>query len=644
MSKYIYAVETGLSCYNPTTEVLTENGWKPISDIITSDKICTLNVENDRIEFQFPTRLFKYDYEGKMYRLRTKRVDLLVTPNHKLLYSHCDFRKPPTFILKEAEQLIGKSKRFKKNGIWIGEEREYFILPRVKIKHGSRHYSGSRLKKEKKLSIEPWLKFFGFWIAEGWTTGGKNGDYSVCVCNNDLNILKEIKSILENFGYNVFEGKNNVLRVRDFQLYHYLKKFGQSGDKFVPSEVKSLSKELLSIFFEYYIKGDGHVYGRGGKGLSATTTSVNLRDDLQEIALKLGLSAYYKLHNKKGTIFSSPGGYRKKYKQTADSWVIYFLRKNIHTVLPSLIKKWGYTEAWVNYSGLVYCVEVPNHVIYVRRNGIPVWCGNSDPGMNWQIREMDKRQIVSFSDAHSPGKLGREATIFQIKNAKLKMQNDNSKFKITYNDVVGAIKGEGDWEIGYTVEFYPEEGKYHWTGHRICGVRQSPEETEKLGRTCPVCGKGLTIGVMHRVQQLSAAGRKLKIENSKLKIDENGVRWVYNNGRPGYVSLVPLMEILAEAMRAGVSSQIVINEYNKLTDAFNGEFRVLLEVSLEEIGRISGRRVAEGIDRVRRGEIVVEPGYDGVFGTVKIWRKTAGDLERRKNAVGKEQKQMNLFQ
>jgi len=112
----IHAVETGMSCYDEETEVLTNHGWKKISKADYDDEICTLNLERDLIEFQKPLKIFNYDYRGKMYRLKTKRVDLFVTPNHNLLCSHCDFRKKPIFSLKEARFLFNKSKRFKKNG------------------------------------------------------------------------------------------------------------------------------------------------------------------------------------------------------------------------------------------------------------------------------------------------------------------------------------------------------------------------------------------------------------------------------------------------------------------------------------------------------------------------------------------------
>ncbi|OGV89804.1 hypothetical protein A2Z41_03430 [Microgenomates group bacterium RBG_19FT_COMBO_39_10] len=227
---------------------------------------------------------------------------------------------------------------------------------------------------------------------------------------------------------------------------------------------------------------------------------------------------------------------------------------------------------------------------------------SSNPAMNWRIEELDSLSIVSFSDAHSLQKLGREATVFKIAN-----QN------FSYQDIKKAIEKQ---EIAYTIEFYPEEGKYHYTGHRNCQIKQSPEETKKVGWTCPVCGKPLTIGVMHRVEKL--ATRPINYQPPD---------------RPPYKMLVPLMEILSEALKSGVSSQKVETEYNRLIERFESEFNVLLKIDPLEIAKVSGEKITQGIKKVREGDIVVDPGYDGVFGTVKIW----GEKE------AEEKKQMSLF-
>jgi len=257
------------------------------------------------------------------------------------------------------------------------------------------------------------------------------------------------------------------------------------------------------------------------------------------------------------------------------------------------------------FDSLEECFGDMSKYIYAIETGL-----SSSPDMNWRIKELDNRSILSFSDAHSPEKLGREATIFEIEDMKA----------LTYFDIKKAIQEQS---IVSTIEFYPEEGKYHYTGHRNCGVRQSPNETKKLGTTCSVCGKQLTIGVMHRVEQLASRPIDFKFSN-----------------RPPYKMFVPLMEILSESFQVGVSTQKVHNEYNNLIKVFGSEFNVLIRTKPEEIAEISGEKVAEGIRKVREGDLVIEPGYDGVFGKVKIWNQE--DKEGKENLKDKD-KQMSLF-
>ncbi|MBI4059209.1 DNA helicase UvrD [Candidatus Microgenomates bacterium] len=256
---------------------------------------------------------------------------------------------------------------------------------------------------------------------------------------------------------------------------------------------------------------------------------------------------------------------------------------------------------------------------------------SSDPAMNWRVQDLDNRSILSFSDAHSPAKLLREATVFELE-------------ELSYGNIYQAIRLSGSLALGpeeknpnslmpqqpksrilYTLEFYPEEGKYHYTGHRNCGVKQTPEETKKTGVICPKCHRPLTVGVMQRVQDLarefsSPQGQAPLMSNVQFPMDEYGVRWMKSQeSRLPYVMMVPLLEIISEALNSTVSSQKVLNEYKKLTDVCENESTVLLRTRGEEIERVSGRKISEGIEKVRRGDIFVDPGFDGEFGKVKIW-------------------------
>lgn len=273
---------------------------------------------------------------------------------------------------------------------------------------------------------------------------------------------------------------------------------------------------------------------------------------------------------------------------------------------------------------------------------------SSSPAMNWRISELEKRSIVSFSDAHSGPKLGREATVFQfrhqpshtseVEESLAKPGRDTSEVNFTYDDVYWAIaerffgRNEGNLSIAYTIEFYPEEGKYHYTGHRSCGVSQPPEETRERGTTCHVCGKPLTVGVMHRVEELAS-----KPVAPAKKTNKTGVVGYFHPSdptRPPFVMLVPLLEILSEVHQSGVGTLTVVNEYNKLVSQFGSEFAVLLQVSIPKLERFGNPRLAEAIGKVRTGKISITPGHDGVFGTVKLWSE---------DAQGERKKQMSLF-
>ncbi len=233
------------------------------------------------------------------------------------------------------------------------------------------------------------------------------------------------------------------------------------------------------------------------------------------------------------------------------------------------------------YDSLNECFEDLTEYIYGIETGL-----SSDPAMNWRIKELDNKSILSFSDAHSLPNLGRESTIF------------SQDLSLGYEGLFDAIKNV---KVVGTLEFYPEQGKYHYTGHRNCNVKYTPEDTKAKGTICPVCKRGLTVGVMERVEAL--ADREV------------------GEDRPGYRMLVPLHQVIAEVFSTAPTNQKVLTEYKKLVTALGGEIKVLTKVALEDIAKISGSKIAEGVDKDRRGDLVIDPGYDGVFGVVKIWDK-----------------------
>jgi len=258
------------------------------------------------------------------------------------------------------------------------------------------------------------------------------------------------------------------------------------------------------------------------------------------------------------------------------------------------------------FDSIEECFEEYSKFIFAVETGL-----SSDPEMNWKIKELDKKAIVSFSDAHSPAKMGREATVFELED-------------LTFKNIRRAIIGssiKNNWDklpdkIAYTIEFYPEEGKYHYTGHRNCQITQSPDQTKKDGVICPVCKRPLTVGVMHRVEKL--ANQEVKED---IKLDKLGVKWIYDKSgnHPPFVKLVPLNEIIAESLSMTVMSEKVKAAFENICLQFGSEMNVLFKTPIEEIKKMAGERLAEAIKKVRAGNIVIKPGFDGEYGIVKIW-------------------------
>ena len=216
---------------------------------------------------------------------------------------------------------------------------------------------------------------------------------------------------------------------------------------------------------------------------------------------------------------------------------------------------------------------------------------SSDPAMNWMVPDVDSRSILSFSDAHSPRNMGRELTVFRAGP--------------NFASLAAAVRNEG---IVETVEFHPGHGKYHLDGHRKCDVRFEPGDVDASVTTCPVCGKPLTLGVLHRVNELAA-----RLANAEL--DGDGLVQGPES-RPPFRSLVPLRELLSFSLSVGPATKTVDRHCEALVDEFAGELNVLTSAPFDDLERVSGPRLAQAVTAVREGRVDVEPGYDGVYGTV----------------------------
>lgn len=260
-----------------------------------------------------------------------------------------------------------------------------------------------------------------------------------------------------------------------------------------------------------------------------------------------------------------------------------------------------FNQAFEEFSDSIYAIET----------GL-----SSDPIMNWRVADLDNKSILSFSDAHSLPNLGREVTIFKGNLTFDELRND-----LMTQNIIG------------TIEFFPEEGKYHWSGHRNCDVVMGPEDIKKNGETCPKCNRRLTIGVSERVEKLATR----TVSDLDLETVDGIIKSKAFPKRPGFRMLVGLEKIIAEAFNTSPGTQKVRNEYDKLVMNLDSELKILTKTSLDLIKQYSGEKIADGVNRVRQGKLSIKPGYDNTYGIIKIW--DGSETEENSDKVN----QMGLF-
>ncbi len=240
---------------------------------------------------------------------------------------------------------------------------------------------------------------------------------------------------------------------------------------------------------------------------------------------------------------------------------------------------------------------------------------SADPSMCWRVSSLDSYILISNSDSHSLKNIGREANVFEIE-----------KNKFSYNELIRILKQKDTKKFLYTIEFFPEEGRYHFDGHRDCGVVLEPKQTIKYRGICPKCGRPLTVGVSYRVEQLA--------DREPGYVPE---------GRPGYKRLIELDKIIAQAFEIkGRESKTVMEVYNQMVKKLGGELSILIDIPLEELKtRGVDERIVEGISRVREGKLFIKPGYDGVYGEIGIFGKPEMEKETaRKKKTPRNQKSL----
>jgi len=239
------------------------------------------------------------------------------------------------------------------------------------------------------------------------------------------------------------------------------------------------------------------------------------------------------------------------------------------------------------FDSIEECFEEMTPFIFALETGL-----SSDPAMNWRLSSLDKYALVSNSDAHSPSRVGREANVFDT--------------NFSYDGLVEAIRSRDPTKFLYTVEFFPEEGKYHFDGHRKCQVIFSPRETIQQQYICPKCGKRLTVGVMHRVETLADRDQG----------DPSPLRIPYKN-------LIPLNEVIAQAVNKTSECKSVWEIYFRFIHEFGDEHRILTEIPIAELRREAPERVSLAVEKMRNGHVKIIPGHDGVFGKISLFDEEA---------------------
>jgi len=349
-------------CYDETTEVLTDHGWKYFRDVDRSDLVASLSAEGE-LKFVKPAMYVDVRREGDMYRLRGRSVDLMVTPNHNMYVSVAGEEGFGPYSLRRMDELPTSCKlRFQTSASWEGKETELFTIPAVPGSNG----------RPRELPMDDWLELLGYYLAAG-RVHRKDGEPDSIIIGNLSTSSKEecIGGCLERLGLKQVLEDGEIV-VHDRPLAAYLASLGRKDEEHIPREVLVLPPRQLRILYEALMLG---YEGPGrGSGQELRTRSKRLADDLQELALRIGMSAQISV--------SIPGRYRSRsrsgYEADVPRYTVTMLQsEDGGAVEVEIDPSQPHAVERVPYRGRVYCVEVPDHVLYVRRNGKALWCGNT---------------------------------------------------------------------------------------------------------------------------------------------------------------------------------------------------------------------------------------------------------------------------
>ena len=455
-----------MGCYDEETEVLTRSGWKHFRDVSRTEEICTLNQETHQIEYQIPDVLVSFSHHKKLISIKNRAIDILVTPDHNMyIETQNDFKRGrDRFQFVKAKDLQSQS-LIMRSGKWVGREQDTFVLPSVDVID----YRRSQVQVEKtspmEVPMDLWLKFFGVWLSDGYTnrrSGEGMGCYAVGIAQRKSPQREEIRKLLAEFPIQLADyGKEYV--VYDKRLGAHLEQFGDAPERYVPDFIKDLSPRQIAIFLDWFAKGDATQMAHGFRIFS--TSSHRLADDIQVLLLKIG---------RVGLLKSRVRGERR---WIVNHWV-NSSRRQFEVVervqkVNSWLDKRDMSE--VDYDGRVYCATVRNHVMYVRRNGKPCWCGNTsmywtknNPVFERTLLKMREKLIASryvgYIDinciANSKGIWPLEFTArYGYPTISIQMEGVTSEWGQFMNDIAhgrdAQVKTKKGYQVGVVVAIPP---------------------------------------------------------------------------------------------------------------------------------------------------------------------------------------------
>ena len=403
----IPTIDYMLTCYDDQTEILTENGWTLFSQLQEGIRVATLE-EGRFLQFREPLRIIKAPYKGSLYSIQTKTVDLRVTLDHNMYVRKR--RSKAGFQLIPARQIIGKEVEYKLDAEWEGEEQPTFCLPGITIQWKDRNRSKEYSARE--VPMDPWLEFLGYWITEGSIYSKK---YTIDLTTSDPKLAQRFMQVIEAIGEEPKYYQNEqVIHVKFNSpiISQWLTPLGHAHEKYIPRTFFYLCKRQLKILYKAMMAGDGDKVTQR----KFWTSSIRLKDDFQELLLRLGYAGICQVRRREAHIHPGPRG--DMIRTNFPSWTVGIWKERLTPrIATKQIRQTNedtkVCEEIVPYQGIVYCVQVPSGIVYVRRNGKAVWCGNSPP--YWDMlhakgaETQKKRRTSADMDVHysdDPNDLG----------------------------------------------------------------------------------------------------------------------------------------------------------------------------------------------------------------------------------------------